>query len=129
MDMIELFIAAAVGIFIGWQASKRVHLQGFRDLLRALKVTEEDLLRAMIKIQSGEWQLNAPEGTKDETVVDVKLEQEGTEIFAYRKSDNQFLAQGSNADSLIERLNQNLTPCKVVVAQEDGADLLLKNNT
>ncbi len=83
----------------------------------------------MIKIQSGEWQLNAPEGTKDETVVDVKLEQEGTEIFAYRKSDNQFLAQGSNADSLIERLNQNLTPCKVVVAQEDGADLLLKNNT
>ncbi len=129
MDMIELFIAAAVGIFIGWQASKRVHLQGFRELLRALKVTEEDLLRAMIKIQSGEWQLNAPEGTKDETVVDVKLEQEGTEIFAYRKSDNQFLAQGSNADSLIERLNQNLTPCKVVVAQEDGADLLLKNNT
>jgi len=26
-------------------------------------------------------------------------------------------------------LNQNLTPCKVVVAKEDGADLLQKNNT
>jgi len=26
-------------------------------------------------------------------------------------------------------LTQNLTPCKVVVAQEDGADLLQKNNT
>jgi hypothetical protein len=125
MDMIELIIAAVIGIFIGWTASKRVHLQGFRQLLRALKVTEEDLLRAMIKIQSAEWQLDEPEGS---TVVDVKLEQQGTEIFAYRKSDNQFLAQGSNADSLIERLNQNLTPCKVVVAQEDGADLLQKNN-
>jgi hypothetical protein len=125
MDMIELIIAAVIGIFIGWSASKRVHLQGFRQLLRALKVTEEDLLRAMIKIQSAEWQLDEPEGS---TVVDVKLEQQGTEIFAYRKSDNQFLAQGSNADSLIERLNQNLTPCKVVVAQEDGADLLQKNN-
>jgi hypothetical protein len=126
MDMTELIIATLLGIFIGWQASKRVHLQGFRELLRALKVTEDDLLRAMIKIQSGEWQLDEPEGS---TVVNVKLEQQGTEIFAYRKSDNQFLAQGSNADSLIERLNQNLTPCKVVVAQEDGADLLLKNNT
>jgi hypothetical protein len=126
MDMIELIIAALVGIFIGWQASKQVHLNGFRQLLRALKVTEEDLLRAMIKIQSHEWQLDEPEGS---TVVDVKLEQQGTEIFAYRKSDNQFLAQGSNADSLIERLNQNLTPCKVVVAKEDGADLLQKNNT
>ena len=129
MDMIELIITAVVGIFIGWQAAKRVHLQGFRQLLRALKITEDDLLRAMIKIQSHEWQLEEPEGSKDSTIVDVKLEQQGTEIFAYRKSDNQFRAQGSNADSLIERLNQNLTPCKVVVAQEDGADLLLKNNT
>ena len=129
MDMTELIIVGLVGIFIGWQASKQMHLDGFRQLLRALKVTEEDLLRAMIKIQSGEWQLEDPEGTKDETVVDVKLEQVGTAIYAYRKSDDQFLAQGSDAASLIERLNQNLTPCKVVVAQEDGADLLQKNNT
>ena len=129
MDMTELFIATLLGILIGWQAAKRVHLQGFRELLRALKVTEQDLLRAMIKIQSGEWQLDEPEGTKDETVVDVKLEQQGTEIYAYRKSDDQFLAQGSDADSLIARLNQNLTPCKVVVAKEDGADLLQKSHT
>ena len=129
MDMTELIIAGLVGIFIGWQAARQVHLDGFRQLLRALKVTEEDLLRAMIKIQSKEWQLEDLEGTKDETVIDVKLEQQGTQIFAYRKSDDQFLAQGTDADSLIERLNQNLTPCRVVVAQEDGADLLLKNNT
>ena len=127
--MTELIIVGLVGIFIGWQASKQMHLDGFRQLLRALKVTEEDLLRAMIKIQSGEWQLEDPEGTKDETVVDVKLEQVGTAIYAYRKSDDQFLAQGSDAASLIARLNENLTPCKVVVAQEDGADLLQKNNT
>jgi len=129
MDMIELIIAALVGLLIGWQASKQMHLDGFRQLLRALKVTEEDLLRAMIKIQSKEWQLEEPEGTKDETVVDVKLEQVGTAIYAYRKSDDMFLAQGSDADSLIARLNENLTPCRVVVAQEDGADLLQKNNT
>jgi len=128
MDMIELIIAALVGLLIGWQASKQMHLDGFRQLLKALKVTEEDLLRAMIKIQSKEWQLEEPEGTKDETVVDVKLEQVGTAIYAYRKSDDQFLAQGTDADSLIARLNQNLTPCKVVVAKEDGADLLQKNN-
>ena len=127
--MTELIIVALVGIFVGWQASRRVHLDGFRQLLKALKITEEDLLRAMIKIQSREWQLEDPEGTKDETIVDVKLEQQGTQIFAYRKSDDQFLAQGTDADSLIARLNENLTPCRVVVAQEDGADLLQKNNT
>ena len=127
--MIELIIVGLVGIFIGWRAASRVHLDGFRQLLKALKITEQDLLRAMIKIQSRDWQLEDHVGSTDDTIVDVKLEQQGTEIYAYRKSDNQFLAQGSNAASLIERLNQNLTPCKVVVAQEDGADLLQKNNT
>ena len=127
--MIELIIVGILGIIVGWHSAKTVHLDGFRQLLKALKVTEADLLRAMIKIQSREWQLEDTEGSKDPTVVDVKLEQQGTQIFAYRKSDDQFLAQGTDADSLIERLNQNLTPCRVVVAQEDGADLLQKNNT
>ena len=127
--MIELIIVGLVGILIGWQASSRVHLDGFRQLLRALKITEQDLLRAMVKIQSKEWQLDDVEGATDSTVVDVKLEQVGTEIFAYRKSDNQFLGQGQDSQTLIERLNQNLTPCKVVVAQEDGADLLQKSHS
>ena len=129
MNMTELIIVGLLGIFIGWRAASHVHLDGFRQLLKALKITEQDLLRAMIKIQSREWQLEDPEGTKDETIVDVKLEQVGTAIYAYRKSDDQFLAQGSDAASLIERLNQNLTPCKVVVAQEDGAELLQKSHT
>jgi hypothetical protein len=131
MDMIELIIiiTAVIASVIGWRASRQVHLDGFRQLLKALKVTEADLLRAMVKIQSKEWQLEEAEGTKDATVVDVKLEQVGTEIFAYRKSDNQFLGQGQDSQGLIERLNQNLTPCKVVVAQEDGADLLQKSHT
>jgi hypothetical protein len=129
MNMTELFIVAALGIFIGWQASKRVHLDGFRQLLRAMKITEEDLRRAMIRVQSQEWQLDEPEGSVDPSVVDVKLERVGTQLYAYRKSDDRFLAQGSDADSLIARLNENLTPCKVVVAQEDGADLLQKSHT
>lgn len=129
MGMLEIIIAAIIGILVGWQAASRVHLDGFRQLLRALKITEQDLLRAMIKIQSREWQLDDIETAKDDAIVDVKLEQVGTEIFAYRKSDNQFLGQGKDSQTLIERLNQNLTPCKVVVAQEDGADLLQKSHS
>ena len=97
MDMIELIIVGLIGIFIGWRAASRVHLDGFRQLLKALKITEQDLLRAMIRIQSKEWQLDDVEGAKDDAIVDVKLEQQGTEIYAYRKSDDQFLAQGSAA--------------------------------
>jgi hypothetical protein len=124
MDMLEIFIIAALGFLLGWEASKRVHLQGFRQLLRALGITEQQLRSAMVKIQSSEWQLDEEEGSQDPTVVEVRLEQVGTEIYAYRKDNDQFLGQGGNPQGLIERLNQNLTPCRVIVAQEDGAHLL-----
>jgi len=62
-------------------------------------------------------------------VINVRLEQMGTEIYAFRKSDNLFLGQGSDPDALIARLNETMTSCRIIVAKEDGADLLQKNNT
>lgn len=129
MDMIELFIAAAVGIFIGWRAARQVHLDGFRQLLRALKVTEEDLLRAMIKVQSPGWQLDDVEEAKDLTVVEITLEQQGNQIFAYRKDDSTFLGQGNDKATLIDAIAHRMKDVRLVISEEDGADLLQKNNT
>ena len=69
--MLEIIIAAIIGILVGWRAASRVHLDGFRQLLRALKITEQDLLRAMIKIQSREWQQEEAEGNCFVYEVDV----------------------------------------------------------
>jgi hypothetical protein len=124
--MLELIITFAIGWILGWKINDALRTTAVRHLLKELGVTDKDLRAAAAR--NGIQIVDAPD-TAAEDLVEIKLEQQGTEIYAYRKSDNQFLAQGSNADSLIERLNQNLTPCRVVVAQEDGADLLLKNNT
>jgi len=124
--MLELIITFAIGWILGWKINDALRTTAVRHLLKELGVTDKDLRAAAAR--NGIQIVDAPD-TAAEDLVEIKLEQQGTEIFAYRKSDDQFLAQGSNADTLIERLNQNLTPCRVVVAQEDGADLLLKNNT
>ncbi len=124
--MLELIITFAIGWILGWKINDALRTTAVRHLLKELGVTDKDLRAAAAR--NGIQIVDAPD-TAAEDLVEIKLEQQGTEIYAYRKSDDQFLAQGSNADSLIERLNQNLTPCRVVVAQEDGADLLLKNNT
>jgi hypothetical protein len=73
--------------------------------------------------------LTPQEPTADLTVVEVRLEQMGDVLYAYRKSDHQFLGQGTDLDTLVDRLNNNLTPCRVIIHKEDGADLLQKNNT
>ena len=125
--MLELIITFAIGWILGWRINDALRTTAMRQLLKELGVTEKDLRAAAAR--NGIQIVDAPDTAADETVVDVKLEQVGTAIYAYRKSDDQFLAQGSDADTLIERLTQNLTPCRVVVAQEDGAELLQKNNT
>ena len=124
--MLELIITFAIGWILGWKINDALRTTAVRHLLKELGVTDKDLRAAAAR--NGIQIVDAPD-TAAEDLVEIKLEQQGTEIYAYRKSDDQFLAQGSNADTLIERLNQTLTPCRVVVAQEDGADLLLKNNT
>jgi len=125
--MLELIITFAIGWILGWKINDALRTTAVRHLLKELGVTDKDLRAAAAR--NGIQIVDAPDTAADDDLVEIKLEQVGTAIYAYRKSDDQFLAQGSNADSLIERLNQNLTPCRVVVAQEDGADLLLKNNT
>jgi len=124
--MLELIITFAIGWILGWKINDALRTTAVRHLLKELGVTDKDLRAAAAR--NGIQIVDAPDPAAED-LVEIKLEQQGTEIFAYRKSDDQFLAQGSNADTLIERLNQNLTPCRVVVAKEDGADLLLKNNT
>ena len=125
--MIEFIIVFALGWIIGWKINDAVRTAAVKALLKELGVTDQDLRAAAAR--NGIILPDAPDTAADTTVVEIRLEQEGNQIYAYRKSDSAFLGQGSDTDSLIERLNQNLTPCRVVVSKEDGADLLQKSHS
>ena len=127
MAMIEFIIVFALGWIIGWRINDAVRTTAIRHLLKELGVTEQDLRAAAAR--NGIMLADAPDTAADTTVVEVRLEQEGNQIYAYRKSDSVFLGQGTDRDSLIARLNQNLTPCRVLIDKEDGADLLQKSHT
>jgi hypothetical protein len=125
--MLELIIAFVIGWILGWRINDAVRTTAMRHLLKELGITERDLRAAAAR--NGIEISAAPDTAADETVVEVKLEQHGGQIFAYRKSDDTFLAQGTDRDSLIDRLNQTMKPCRILIDKEDGADLLQKNNT
>jgi hypothetical protein len=130
MDMIETVLIVVVAFWLGYQASTRFHRNIFQEILRELGITERQLKDLMLRQQQQLASLTPQEHAADHDVVEVRLEQVGDVIYAYRKSDDQFLAQGLDADALIATLKLNLcAPCKVVVDVDDGADLLRKNNT
>jgi hypothetical protein len=130
MDMIETVLIVVVAFWLGNRWATNFHQKIFREILKELGVTERQLKDLLLRQQQQLTSLTPQEHAADHDVVEVRLEQVGDVIYAYRKSDDQFLAQGLDADALIATLKLNLcAPCKVVVDVDDGADLLRKNNT
>jgi hypothetical protein len=126
--MLELVIAFVIGWILGWRINDAVRTTAMRHLLKELGITERDLRAAAAR--NGIPLTDAPDtAAADETVVEIKLEQHEGQIYAYRKSDDTFLGQGTDRDSLIDRLNQTMKPCRVLIDKEDGADLLQKSHT
>jgi hypothetical protein len=129
MGMIETVLIVVVAFWLGNRWATHFHQKIFQEILRGLGVTERQLKDLMLRQQQQLTDQAPQESTADLTVVEVRLEQMGDVLYAYRKSDHQFLGQGTDLDTLVDRLNHNLTPCRVVIHKEDGADLLQKNNT
>jgi hypothetical protein len=128
MDTLEfigwLTLAAFVGFWFGSKITATLHRAAAQFLLEALKITPDQIK----KIQEDmERQLQA--GPPDRNILDVRLEQHQGVIFAYRCDDESFLGQGTNRDDLLKSLMHRLSGCTVRIKEDQGADLLLKNNT
>jgi tRNA A22 N-methylase len=125
MSIDLVLICIAMALYIGWKASQAWHLLSFRTLLQELDISNDKLRK--IAADKG-IQLDDEELTEDENshlpILEVRVEQHPEGLFAYRKVDDSFIAQGKDREKLMENLVNNLTNVRVVVAKEDGADLI-----
>ena len=97
----------------------------FREILKDLGVTDQQL-KDLASSKGLDMPLVDADSSQEQQrpVVEIKIEQHQGILFAFRKDNDQFLAQGTDREALIQRLTENLTPCRVIVAKEDGADLI-----
>ena len=120
-DVVTFLIGSVVGFAIGWRICNRFHENMLSEILRSAGVTPSQLEAAILKIQE-----DKPDDMPD---VEVRIEQHGLALFAYRVDNNQFLGQGLDRDELIARIIEvNKTSFKMIISQENGAELLQKNN-
>jgi hypothetical protein len=119
----EYIIVAVLSFVAGWKISQTWHLFTFRSILEDLKISNSDLKRL-----AAEKGLELEEAEQDENanlpILEVRVEQQPEGLFAYRKADSLFLAMGKDREALMQNLVHNLTNVRVVVAKEDGADLI-----
>jgi hypothetical protein len=98
-----------------------------REMLKDLGIKDSDLT-ALLKKQNQKLGIEDPEEEELPTI-EVKLEQHQGQIYAFHKGTNEFLGQGTSREDLIDHISKRMKNVKLTISQDDGADLLQKNNT
>ena len=101
----------------------------FREILKDLGVTEQQLRRLAEKNDIPVPTENPRDSITGEvtvTPIEIKIEEQQGMLYAYRLDNDQFLGQGTDREALIERLTENLTNVRLIVAEEHGAALIKK---
>lgn len=113
--MIEIILALLVGIWIGKTVATAINHYTFREILKDLKITEQDLRRLH------------PDQDREETSrpeVEIIVEQHQGQLYAYRKDNWEFLGQGTDRDQLVARIAEKHKGTVFRVPRDSGADLL-----
>jgi hypothetical protein len=124
-DVVAFVIGSIIGFAVAWRICNRLHENMMGEILKSVGVTPDQLEAAILKIQEDSTD------DQDDAMpnVEVRIEQHGAALYAFRVDTNQFLGQGLDRDELIARIIEiNKTSFKMIVSQENGADLLQKNN-
>ena len=118
-DVAAFILGCILGAIVGWQVCNRFHTSIMADVLKAAGVGEADLKRAINNLQAEE--------VKQEELprVEVRIEEVNGGLYAYRIDTGEFLGQGTDQTTLIDRIKEvNKTNFILVVSQSNGADLL-----
>ena len=95
----------------------------FSEIIKDLGVSTEDLRNLNRKIAK-ENGLDVEELSEDAELaeMEIKIEKHGEMLYAFKLDDDAFLGQGRDRETLIERLNENLSNVKLIISKENGAE-------
>jgi hypothetical protein len=121
----EYIIIAIIAFYIGYRVSQFIHVLTFNRILEDLGVSTEQIQEAARKAgleELAEEQTgNSDAGEVTLTPIEIKIEQHGNNLYAYRLDNDQFLGQGTDREQLIQRLTENLTNVRLIISEENGA--------
>jgi hypothetical protein len=119
----ETFLLVLAGFIVGWKLCELFFVASLKRLLNDL-----DISQTQLRTLAAKYGVSLPaqsENQDDESAeLEVVIEQQPEGLFAYRKQDLQFLAQGADKEELMINLVNNLPYGRVTVSKEDGADLI-----
>jgi len=115
----EYIIVFVIGFALGWFLQSWIMAKAFHEILKDLDVPDEKILA--LARRDGADVAEYEETAK--TVIEVKVEQVGDRLMAYSAKDSAFIAQGEDAERLLEVI-LNKYPVGYKVQIVEGVDLV-----
>ena len=126
-DLLAFVLGCILGGIVGYKAADALHKALIPDIFRRAGVTPEKLEAVMKDLQR---EINIEEGkTSEFPNLEIKVEQHGDRMYAYRKDSGLFLAQGKTRDELIAMITEKVSNVTLVISEADGAALIKENPT
>ena len=126
-DLLAFVLGCILGGIVGYRVSDYLHQSVIADLLRRAGITPDRLLTIMKDLQK---EIDVEEGKAAEfPKLEIKVEQHGDHMYAYRKDSGLFLAQGKTRDELIAMITEKVSNVTLVIAEADGAALIKETPT
>lgn len=118
MEFIELIIAFAAGLYVGFKVQDVIMKATFGKMLKEAGVTDKDLSKMI-----DHWKPKMePESDDNLEEILIKIEQHSNTLYAFRKDNDQFLGQGATREELIESLSKKFNNVRLLISKEDGAE-------
>ncbi len=126
-DIFAFLLGAGLGAFAGYRVADHIHKAVLPDLFKRAGVTPEKLEQMMEDLQK---EVDGAETADQEFPnLEITIEQHSNTLYAFRKDNDQFLAQGATRDELIEMISKKVSNVTLVIAEADGAQLIKENPT
>ena len=126
-DLLAFTLGCVLGAYVGYRVADSLHKSVLPDLFHRAGITPEKLESVMKDLQK---EIDTEEGkTSEFPNLEVTIEQHSNTLYAFRKDNNQFLAQGTNRDELIKMISEKVSNVTLVIAEADGAALIKENPT
>lgn len=127
-------LIAIVSFFIGYRVSSIWNHYIFRQILTDLKVSDKTLEEYVRRAENQlieEGRISPDQATTATSdnlpELDVRIEQHGDMLYAYRTDTNEFLGQGEDQASLIANMAGNIKNVKCMIREGNGLELINKD--
>jgi hypothetical protein len=124
MDYLLYLLLFAAGFYIGFKVNEKIMEWTFISMMQQAGFTDQHLEK-FIRHWAPKMGRDADaELDQHKATVSITIEQHGEMLYAYRKDDQGFLAQGTNREELLKTIADKFKDVKFTVTAEDGAEFI-----